>query len=127
MPIPRPEDGHPTFGRLFSAGDLDGVVALYEQDAVLLPQPGAVARGHAAIREALAGFMALKGRFSMAPTTIIPGPGLAVLIADWTLDATGPDGKPMRLEGRTCDVLRRQADGGWLFAIDSPFGAAGVG
>ena len=127
MPILRPEDGHSMFGRHFAAGDLDGVVALYEKDAVLLPQPGAVARGHAAIREALAGFMALKGKFAMAPSTVIPGPGLAVLIADWTLDATGPDGKPMRLEGRTCDVLRRQPDGTWLFAIDSPFGAAGVG
>lgn len=127
MPILRPEDGHPTFGRHFSAGDLDGVVALYEKDAVLLPQPGTVARGHPAIREALAGFMSLKGRFAMAPTKIIRGPGLAVLIANWTLDAIGPDGKPMRLEGQTCDVLRVQPDGTWLFAIDSPFGAAGLG
>jgi len=40
--------------------DLDVAVALYEKDAVLVAQPGRIARGTAQLREALAGFTALK-------------------------------------------------------------------
>ncbi|MCC6196607.1 MAG: DUF4440 domain-containing protein, partial [Burkholderiales bacterium] len=56
-----PDDVHPLFARYFAEADMAGLISLYEPDAVLLPQPGAVARGHAAIREALNGFLAMKG------------------------------------------------------------------
>ena len=41
----RPEDLHAMFARAFGAGDLDALVALYEDDAVLVPEPGQVKRG----------------------------------------------------------------------------------
>ena len=126
MPILRPEEGHSMFGRHFAAGDLDGVVALYEKDAVLLPQPGAVARGHAAIREALNGFLAMKGEFRIVSSKTVHAGDLALVYAKWTLDAKAPDGSPVHLEGETSDVVRRQADGSWLLAIDSPFGSSGT-
>lgn len=122
-----PEDLAAEFVRRFTAGDLDGLIDLYEPDAVLIPQPGTVARGHDAIRAALAGFLAMNGRFTMAPPRVIHGEGLAVLVADWTLDARSPDGSPIHLAGQTSDVVRKQSDGGWRYAIDSPFGAAGAG
>jgi hypothetical protein len=40
-----PEEVHPLFARHFAAADLAGLLSLYEPDAVLLPQPGVVARG----------------------------------------------------------------------------------
>jgi uncharacterized protein (TIGR02246 family) len=122
-----PEQLCSQFSQRFTAGDLDGLVALYEPHAVLIPQPGHVVRGHAGIRESLAAFLAMKGRFHMAPPKVIRGEDLAVVIADWTLDAKQPDGSPLKLAGQTSDVVRRQPDGRWLYAIDSPFGAAGAG
>jgi len=50
----------------------------------------------------------------------------ALVVADWTLDANNADGSPLHLAGQTADVVRRQSNGHWLFAIDSPFGAAGA-
>ena len=126
MSITSPEALCAEFVRRFTAGDLDALVALYEPNAVLVPQPGTVARGHGAIRAALEGFLAMKGRFRMTPPRVIPGEGLAVMVCDWTLDATGPDGNPLHLTGQTCDVARRQGDGSWRYAIDSPFGPAGA-
>jgi ketosteroid isomerase-like protein len=41
-----------TFADRLNTGDLDGLVDLYEPDAVFEPQPGAVVHGHAAIHEA---------------------------------------------------------------------------
>src|SRR5437868_188001 len=53
----RPEDMPATFQTGFNTGDLDQVMALYEADAVLVPQPGQVVRGTDAIRQALLGFL----------------------------------------------------------------------
>ena len=121
-----PEELCQRFVESFTAGDLDTLVALYEPQAVLLPQPGHVARGHAAIRESLAAFVSMGGTFRMSPPKVIHGDGVAILYADWTLDAKASDGGPIALAGQTTDVARRQADGRWLYAIDSPFGANGA-
>ncbi|HQU50596.1 MAG TPA: SgcJ/EcaC family oxidoreductase [Casimicrobiaceae bacterium] len=121
-----PEDLHPLFARHFAAADMAGLLSLYEPDAVLLPQPGAVARGHAAIRDALNAFLAMKGTFAIASSKTVHAGDIALAYVKWTLDAKGPDGAPIHLEGETSDVLRRQADGRWLIVIDSPFGAAGA-
>lgn len=121
-----PEELCSQFTQRFSAGDLDALVALYESEAVLLPQPGHVARGHAAIRESLAAFLAMRGTFRMTPPKVVHADGVALMVADWTLEAKAPDGSPIHLAGQTSDVARRQPDGRWLYAIDSPFGAGGV-
>jgi ketosteroid isomerase-like protein len=123
MPACTPEELHGLFSRLFAAGDLDALVALYEPQAVLYPQPGVAACGTAAIRDALAAFLALRGTFSMSTGRLICADGVALAFAPWTLVATGPDGKPVIMAGSATDVLRRQADGTWRFAIDNPFGA----
>ena len=121
-----PEELCSQFTQRFSTGDLDALVALYEPDAVLLPQLGHVARGHAAIRESLAAFLAMRGTFRMTPPKVIHADGVALMVADWTLDAKAPDGSPLHLTGQTTDVARQQPDGRWLYAIDSPFGAGGA-
>lgn len=119
-----PTDIHRLFTERFAAADLDGLLALYTPDALLLPQPGSEVRGHAAIREALSGFVALGGRFVMAPTRCLRVGDVAVLHADWQLTASGPDGQPLRLGGHTADVVQRQPDGSWRLIIDNPWGDA---
>ena len=113
---------HRLFAERFSAGDLDGLVALYEPDAVLVAQPGQVARGTEAIREALGGFLAHKGTFHLEPGGVFRAGDLALLVSSWTLKGTGPDGMPLDLAATTADVVRRQPDGTWLVAIDNPWG-----
>ena len=49
---------------------------------------------------------------------------LALLINEWTMQATGPDGSPVQLTATTSDVVRRQPDGSWRVAIDNPYGTA---
>ena len=66
-----PDDVHPLFARHFAAADMPALLSLYEPDAVLLPQPGVVARGHAAIRDSLNAFLAMKGTFRIASSKIV--------------------------------------------------------
>lgn len=127
MPAHSPEDIHRLFAERFQAGGLDGLLALYEPDAVLMPQPNQIVTGHAAIREALSGFLALQGRFDLRFGQALVVRDVALLFSHWTLAANNPDGSPLNLAGQTSDVVRRHADGTWLIAIDNPYGGAGVG
>lgn len=121
MAVHTPEEMHPAFQAAFNAQDLDALVALYEEGAALTPQPGVVVTGHAAIREALGGFLGLNGPISMTTKTIILAGDLVMLHAEWTLNGTGPDGSPIALAGRTSEVVRRQTDGTWRYTIDNPY------
>ena len=123
MPVRNPAEIDTLFVNALNAGDLDALVALYEPNAALMPSPGNVVNGTAAIREALAGFLAAKPSMTMSARTLAQGCDVALVSATWQLSLTGQDGKPATMSGRSVEVLRRQPDGRWLFAIDFPFGA----
>jgi ketosteroid isomerase-like protein len=74
------------------------------------------------VREALAGFISMKGTLDLEVTRVLKVGDLALVIGVWSFDGTGPDGAPVRLEAKNADVLRRQADGTWRFVIDNPWG-----
>ena len=123
MPARKPDEVHPLFVKTMNAGDLDGLVALYEPTAMLVPQPGQVATGAASIRQALQGFLAMKPKIRIETKFVFPSGDVALLRGKWSIDATGPDGKPTQMAGNSTEVIRRQPDGSWLFVIDHPFGA----
>ena len=50
------------------------------------------------------------------------GDALAIVYNDWSLTAKGADGGAIARAGRALDVVRRQPDGTWKFAIDDPYG-----
>jgi uncharacterized protein (TIGR02246 family) len=110
------------FAQALNAGDLDGLVALYEPQATPTPEPGKTVTGHAAIRAALAHFVAGKPHIEIAPRVIAQAGDLALVSARWKLAMTAPDGQPSELSGQTVEVMRRQSGGHWLFVIDEPFG-----
>ena len=124
MPARAPEDTDRLFAEALNAARIDDLVALYEPQAALMPSPGKLVTGPAAIREALAQFLAAKPRMSLAPKVVAQSGDLAVVTARWDLAMTGPDGKPASMTGQSVEVVRRQSDGRWLFVIDLPFGAS---
>ena len=79
--------------------------------------------GTAAIREALAGFVAAKPTIRTSGRLVAQTGDIALLANDWTLALTGPDGKPATMTGHA--VESRAAPGrtdDWLFVMDMPFG-----
>ena len=124
MSAKSPTEIYELFSSYFSAGEIESLMSLYEPEAVILPAPGQPASGHAAIREVLNNFLALKGEFQMDAPSVVQSGEIALLMGKWTLKGTNPgDGQPLEMAGQTSDVIRRQTDGTWLFVIDNPFGA----
>ena len=124
MPARSPEEVHQLWESAMNAGDLEAVLELYEPAATVVPQPGQVVTGTDAIREVMSGFLALPPRFELRPRQVLVTGDVALLISEWTMQATGPDGSPVQMTATTSDVARRQADGSWRFAIDNPYGTA---
>lgn len=116
-----PEELHRLWTEYFVAGDLDGLISLYEPDAAFVAQPGAFVTGLRAIREVLAGFIATRRKFEIQIGRAIQTGDLALLVSSWKLEGE-QRGEPFETSGRTADVARRQPDGSWLLVIDSPYG-----
>ena len=122
MPARLPEDVDRMFGEYVNAGDIDALVALYEPDGVLVEQDGRLATGHDAIRASLGAIIAAKAQIRMNVVKVVrSGDDLAMLYNDWSLSAVVGDGEPVEIVGKALELVRRQIDGTWLFAIDDPY------
>jgi len=108
-PPRRPEDLSDFFLQRANAGDVEGVVALYEPDAVLAFPPGELAVGHGQIRAVYAEFLASRPALGSA------GQRPAIVNGDVALTSTLLPGG-----GATVEIARRQPDGTWCWVIDQP-------
>lgn len=119
MGATRPEEASKLFEARFGAGDLEGLMELYEDDAVFTNAQGAHV-GPGAIREVLAGYLSTGASIIMNDSVAFETEDLALVHWSWTMNF--PDGRVA--QGATAEVLRRQADGSWKFIIDNPDGPA---
>jgi len=111
-----PEDITRLFVERANAGDAEGLAELYEPDAVLGFPQGRTTVGRDAIRAVLEEMLAHVGRFE--PEEPLP----TLRSGDLALTATAAkDGA-----GARAQVVRRQADGTWLRALDMPEIGAGA-
>lgn len=122
MPANKPEELMVLLGKALTEGDLEGAVALYEPEACVVPEPGTMVKGTAAIRETLAGFISLKPTVTAPPSQVIQTGNIAAVFNTWSLEGTGPDGSHVSLTGNSAEVVRQQSDGTWLYLIDTFFG-----
>jgi uncharacterized protein (TIGR02246 family) len=105
-----PEDITRLFVERVNAGDLDGIVELYEPDAVMAYPPGSETVGREAIRAVFEQMLAHVSRFEPEPPLPTIRNGDLALTSTRSKDNTG---------GRV-QLVRRQPDGSWLRVIDRP-------
>ena len=129
----RPEEVPAVFAERFNSGDATALAQVYEDAAVLVPQPGTPVTGpesHAANGR----LQRLGVPISVHPRHVYRSGDVALLIVDWVIDGIGREGQAVHVEGTATDVARRGSDGRWRYVIDNPFGtraeragAVGVG
>ena len=106
-PATEPNDLERYFVLRANEGDIDGLVALYEANAVIDLGGGKLAVGHEEIRVLLTDFLA--GRPQLDPSDQAP----ALISGDIALTSSRLSNGDV-----TAEVARRQPDGNWLWVVD---------
>lgn len=112
------------FADRFNARDLDGLMALNADGVIFVPAPGSPVTGEDAVRGALEQFLGLNLPISMTVRHVFQAGDTGLAVADWTITGTGPDGSVVNLAGTTADVAVYDAQHGWRYVVDNPFGTA---
>ncbi|WP_037687235.1 YybH family protein [Streptomyces durhamensis] len=112
------------FEDALNAGDVEGVLALFAPGATMRTPAGEVISGPEALRREISGTVAARGRLSNTPRHTLVGAEAALLVTDWTLEVTAPDGERVAPTGTTANVACRGVDGCWRFAVLNPLGTA---
>jgi ketosteroid isomerase-like protein len=106
----------------FNNGNIDFLMTLYESDACLSVKPDQVVRGLENIRKGMKGFIDMGAKLEARVKRELQANEIVLMITEWSINGTEPDGKPIQLTGRGTVVLRRQADGGLLIVVENPWG-----
>jgi enoyl-CoA hydratase len=124
MCVDDPEELGRLFAERVSAGDLDGLVSLYEESATLVSPDGSSASGRDAIRERLAALLAMTPAITLTSSRAVMAGDVALMSNRWRMSLGGEANVPAGFDGTSTEVARRQPDGGWLYVIDTPSLAA---
>lgn len=120
MSVKIPADFVPSFSERFAAGDLQGLLALYGDDIVAVPQPGARLTGKEQLGAGLSAFLAMAPyTMNMTQTGLVENEDQALIFGDWTFDGQTPDA-PVHIEARATIVLSRRGEE-WLATLDDFF------
>jgi uncharacterized protein (TIGR02246 family) len=122
-----PEQAVKMVDEAFNRGDLEAVLDFYEPSAVVVMEPGSVARGHVELRDFFTRVMRAGSSARQLKTSIIEADGVALFLSRWTLDSPDAENTANNREFMATTILRRQADGRWKALIDNPIGPLVLG
>jgi uncharacterized protein (TIGR02246 family) len=103
----------------YNAGDVEKIVAMYTEDAVLMPPHAAVATGHAAIRAFLTADTAAA---KSAGVKLVPGAATAGVAGDtgWESGSyTIADASGATVDSGSYLSVARKSNGQWLYIRDT--------
>src|SRR5215831_18109721 len=108
----------------YNRGDLEGMLAFYEEGAILLFAPGQLVSGKAAIRELLKTLLPANPVAKHDRSHVIECGDLALWTSAWSVTGTRPDETPISQTGRGSVIFRLGTDGGWRVVVENPWGSA---
>lgn len=125
FPLPtRPEDVIPSLVERFNSNNLEAMMELYSPEAVFVAFDGRVITDRNEFGALFQRDMNLGAPLKVTVRHVFVGGDTAQIVCDWSIDGTGPDGKPMHMHGTASDIMHRGADGFWRYIIDNNQGTA---
>ena len=106
----------------FNKGNTNFLMTLYEKDVCFASKPGQVVKDLDSIHRTLQDFIGKGAKLEARVKRVLQAGNLALLITEWSLNGTEPDGRIFNLTGRGTVVLRRQSNDTWLMVIENPWG-----
>jgi ketosteroid isomerase-like protein len=125
FPIPtEPEGVIPSLIERFNSGKVSEIMALHEPKSVFVANDGRTITDRAELAARFEQDLKLGLPLKATVRHVFVAGDIAQIVADWSIDGKGPDGKHVHLGGSACDIVRRGADGRWRYIIDNNQGTA---
>ncbi len=122
--VATPEDFPFAFQHALNGGDLERIVALYDDAAVLRVQSGEVRSGTTAVRAEMRQLVAADAEIANTLRHSLRHGDVALIVVDYVLRLRAPDGSPVVLTGTAANVIRNTPANGWRMIIANPQGLA---
>lgn len=106
----------------FEKKDITGVLATYEDNAIVMFEPQKPITGKDNLRAAFSQFVTMNPVFTYSGHEVYISGDIATHIAPWHMEGRLPDGTKIEQNGLSIAVLRKQANGTWLMIQDNPNG-----
>lgn len=115
MPATSPAEICRLFRQAMAAGDIDGVLSVYDPEVVFLNRSGVAVQGKESLRAEIAPLAQAKADFAFDIRSIVEADGIALMHTHWRVS------HPQPMTVYAIEVARRQADGSWCWLIGDPF------
>lgn len=122
--ITDPNHGHEIFKKALNNKNLDVLVDIYADDAVMVAVGGQEIRGKQAIRAFFSEIVKSVDNFTFETVFRMNYEDTVVFRSKYTVVFNTEDGQKIEQSTGGIEVLRKQADGSWLFVVDHHFGSA---
>jgi uncharacterized protein (TIGR02246 family) len=120
-----PEQVPAAFDAAFNTGDIDTLIGLFTDDATMRMADGkSVVSGRSELRERLSELLIMSPQIRNQVKRSIVNGDVALVLLDWTLTVTLPNGQPAGTRGTATQVMARGNDGVWRLRISNPLGIA---
>lgn len=122
--ITDPNMGHEIFKKALNEKNLEVLVDIYADDAVMVAVGGQEIRGREAIRAFFVETLKAVESFTFETVFRMNYTDTVIFRSKYTVVFKAPDGSEIAQSTGGIEVLRKQADGNWLFVADHHFGSA---
>ncbi|MFM0210222.1 alpha/beta fold hydrolase [Paraburkholderia sediminicola] len=120
-----PEQVPAAFDIAFNAGDIESLLGLFTDNATMRMADGEnTASGLEALRRQLTEIVKTGPRLRNHVRLSLVSDDIALLLVDWTVAMTLPDGQHASQSGTATQVMTRGDDGGWKLRISNPLGTS---
>ena len=104
--------------------DVEAIVELFAEDAVLAVYPGSTGQGRPSISSFFLGLLKMKPEVRYEFKDFIEVGDLALFTAKWTILGNMSQQLPVPRTNYQAIVLQKQLGGNWLIIVDNPFAGA---
>lgn len=122
-----PEQVVELLDRAFNDGDIEAVLGFYEEAAVIVTEPGKLARGTEELRSFFERVMRSGSSAKQLKIHVIEADGVALFLSRWTLQMANESSGANDRTFIATTVFRKHADGGWKALIDNSLGPLVLG
>ena len=122
--ISDPSKGHETFTKALNEKNLDVLLDIYADDAVMVTQGGEVLQGKEDVRRFFVDIIEAINSITLTTVFRMDYEDTVVFRSKYRLVLNTPDGGKTTQATSGIEVMRKQNDGNWLFVADHHYGGA---